>query len=443
MKITARRILILLTALIACFLAFHFVLKKPAPLGHQPTGQPAQPSAQRSASTNTSNAVPTPGTGSAYVQSAIVPTNVTKAEMDAAVLLLYQQWKEKYVKQNPYDPSQYYVWYSDGNWYTQHEVAVSESHGHGMLLTALMAGKDAQAQPCFDGLYRYYKAHPSMYTPGLMAWQQADNGKALVDINGADSATDGDMDIAYALLLADKQWGSAGPIDYHSEALRAIGAIQQGDVNQSEWTLKLGDWAHDQDVSTRPSDFMFGHLKAFAKATGDERWNKVVDTTYALMQTVSEQYSPDTGLMPDFLCKQRGKYSPAGPHFLESAYDGSYYYNACRVPWRVTTDYLMTGDSRALPQLTKLNAWIQQKARMDPSNIRAGYQLDGTAIGDGTALCFTAPLMVSAMISPENQQWLNKLWDYNMAPPTSETLYYDNALRLLSAVVVSGNWIAP
>ena len=363
--------------------------------------------------------------------------------MDAVVLRLYQEWKTKYLKVNPYDSTQYYVWYSDGDWYKEHEVSVSESHGHGMILTALMAGKDAQAQQCFDGLYRFYKAHPSMYTSGLMAWQQADNGKALVNINGPDSATDGDMDIAYALLLADKQWGSAGQIDYHSEALRAISAIMQGDVNPSEWTLKLGDWANDQDVSTRPSDFMFDHLKAFAKATGDSRWNKVADTTYALMQSVFERYSPATGLIPDFLCKTNGEYSPALPHFLESANDGSYYYNACRVPWRVTTDYLLTGDKRALPELTKLNAWIRQKTGMDPSNISAGYKLDGTIINSGAALCFTAPLMVSAMISPENQEWLNGLWEYNMSFSTSEELYYGNTLRLLSAVVVSGNWIEP
>ena len=30
---------------------------------------------------------------------------------------------------------------------------------------------------------------------------------------GTDSAFDGDCDIAYALLLADAQWGSAGAID--------------------------------------------------------------------------------------------------------------------------------------------------------------------------------------------------------------------------------------
>ena len=441
MKPTALRILVLLAALTLGAAAFAALPPLPAPAPAATGGPSAQPTA------------PTPGAatpaatasalGSPYVPGVIYPSTVSPAEMDAAVLRLYRQWKAKYIKANPYESTQNYVWYSDGDWFTENEATVSEAHGYGMLLCALMAAYDEQAQPSFDGLYRYYKAHPSSYHSALMAWQQADNGKALVDSNGADSATDGDMDIAYALLLADRQWGSAGAIDYRGEALRVIQAIWQGDVNQSEWTLKLGDWASDRDVSTRPSDFMFGHLKAFARATGDDRWHKVADTSYALLASVYRQYSPDTGLIPDFLIKKDGEYRPAGPNFLESEYDGSYNYNACRVPWRVSTDYLRSGDDRALAQLTRLNAWMRQSTGLDPANIRAGYRLDGTAIGQGAPLCFTAPLMVSAMIGPENQQWLDRLWAYNMGFDTEQTLYYDNTLRLLCAVVVSGNWLEP
>lgn len=69
-------------------------------------------------------------------------------------------------------------------------------------------------------MYRYFRAHPSEINPDLMAWQQADTGTEIIDINGVDSATDGDMDIAYALLLADSQWGSSGEINYLSQAKR-------------------------------------------------------------------------------------------------------------------------------------------------------------------------------------------------------------------------------
>jgi len=37
-----------------------------------------------------------------------------------------------------------------------------------------------------------------------------------------DSAADGDLDIAYALLLADRQWGSCGTVNYLLEAQRVL-----------------------------------------------------------------------------------------------------------------------------------------------------------------------------------------------------------------------------
>ncbi|MGG4397493.1 glycosyl hydrolase family 8 [Paenibacillus thiaminolyticus] len=82
-----------------------------------------------------------------------------------------------------------------------------------------------------------------------MAWQQIDNGSAIVNNTeaGSDAATDGDMDMAYALLLADKQWGSSSGINYRAEAVNLINAIMQSEVNKQAWHLKHGDWVSDSD----------------------------------------------------------------------------------------------------------------------------------------------------------------------------------------------------
>lgn len=379
----------------------------------------------------------------AYTSGTIKPSHVTQDQMDKTVSKLYDEWKSKYLKLNPYNSDQYYVWYSDGDWFTDNEITVSEAHGYGMMILALMAGHDPEAKVCFDGMYRYFRAHPSKMNEDLMAWQQADKNRKIVDINGVDSATDGDMDIAYALLLADKQWGSNGDINYLAEAKKVINAIMESDVNKSEWILKLGDWASDDSPSTRPSDFMLQHLKAFEKATGDSNWNKVIDNTYGIIQSIFKEYSPNTGLLPDFVIKKDGKFMPTPPEFLESDNDGFYYYNSCRTPWRIATDYLMTGDTRAKTQLDKLNEWIRTKTGNEPENITAGYKLDGTSIEDYEDLSFSAPFMVSAMINKDNQQWLNDLWDYNMKVSTEDDLYFGNCIRLLSTIVVTGNWWSP
>jgi len=378
-----------------------------------------------------------------YTSGTIKPNHVSQKQMDATVAKLYDEWKAKYLKLNPYNSDQYYVWYSDGDWFEENEITVSEAHGYGMMLLALMAGHDPEAKVCFDGMYRYFRAHPSEKNEDLMAWQQADQNGKIIDINGADSATDGDMDIAYALLLADTQWGSNGDIKYLAEAKKVIDAIMESDVNKNEWILKLGDWSSDSDPATRPSDFMLQHLKSFAKASGDNRWNNVIDKTYGIIGGIFSANSPNTGLLPDFVVKKDGKYIPAPPKFLESDTDGDYSYNSCRTPWRIATDYLVTGDTKAEEPLNKLNGWFRTKTDNKPENIKAGYKLDGTEIADYEDIAFSSPLMVSAMINPDNQQWLNDLWDYNMDVSTEDDLYFGNCIRLLSSIIVSGNWWTP
>ncbi|GGG59154.1 glycosyl hydrolase family 8 [Paenibacillus radicis (ex Gao et al. 2016)] len=398
-----------------------------------------------------------------YAAGSIKPSHVTQKQMDAEVGLLYDQFKKKYIKANPYDASQYYVWYNDGGW-NDDAITVSEAHGYGMMITAIMAGHDRDAKKLFDGMYRYFRAHPSSLHADLMAWQQADRDGAIIDVNGTDSAIDGDMDIAYSLLLADKQWGSKGTINYRAEAVKVINAIMEGEVHPEHFHLLLGDWVlgSDSDPSfkpaTRPSDFMLQHLKEFHKATGDDRWLKVISTTYGIINELHKNYSLETGLLPDFVYRDSadGKYKPVSEfewktesgHFLESEFDGAYNYNSCRTPWRITSDYLLTGDKSAYNQLAALNAFVQSK-HDEPSAIWSGYSLDGkTKLSewDGN-LEFTAPLMVGAMIDKSSQQWLNDLWDYHTEEANSTALeyryYYGNSIRLLSMIVASGNWWSP
>lgn len=364
-----------------------------------------------------------------YTSGSIKPNHVTQTAMDEAVKSKWNSWKASFLK--PAGTGQYYVKYNSAG------ETVSEAHGYGMILTVMMAGADANAQTYFDGLYRYYKAHPSNQNPYLMAWKQ---NSSFQNIEGANSATDGDMDIAYALLLADRQWGSSGSINYLQAAKNIIGAIMSHDVNQSQWTLRLGDWATSGsfNTATRPSDFMLNHLKAFRKATGDARWDQVIDKTYSIINSVHGSYSPNTGLLPDFVVLQGGSYQPAAAGFLEGANDGNYYYNSARTPWRIATDYLMTGDTRALGQLEKMNAFIKSNTSQKPVNIKAGYTLGGSPLVSYNSGAFYAPFGVSAMVSPSHQSWLNAVWTYT-ANASAEG-YYEESIKLFSMLVMSGNW---
>lgn len=86
-----------------------------------------------------------------------------------------------------------------------------------MVITVLMAGYDTNSRTIYDGLFKTARAFKSSNNPNLMGWVVADSTGAQGHFG---SATDGDLDIAYSLILADRQWGSTGTINYLAEAKR-------------------------------------------------------------------------------------------------------------------------------------------------------------------------------------------------------------------------------
>jgi hypothetical protein len=190
---------------------------------------------------------------------------------------------------------------------------------------------------------------------------------------------------------------------------------------------------------------MPGHLRAFASASGSPLWTDVLDHTYGVFDDIQTTHSPATGLLPDFILDPLGTPVPAGPQFLEGANDGAYDYNACRDPWRVATDFLVSGEARAKTTVQRITNWIRGATGNDPNDIKSGYQLNGTvsAGADYRSMAFVAPLGVGAMTDTANQAWLNDVWDLVVATPLDAEGYYENSLKLLSMIVMSGNWWAP
>ncbi|HEY8927662.1 MAG TPA: glycosyl hydrolase family 8 [Mucilaginibacter sp.] len=372
-----------------------------------------------------------------YFPGTIKPNHITQTQLDDKVKTFYTQWKARFIKHVP-DHDEAFVWFENKD----KKQCVSEGQGYGMIIVALMAGYDHDAQSIFDDMLRYVQAHPSGKSKYLMAWAQYANNKSTDNT----SASDGDIDIAYSLLLADKQWGSKGRINYLQEAKARINAIMQHEINSKTWTVLLSDGVESESkdyFTTRSSDFMPSHFKAFQKVTRDERWRKVVDAGYKLFAEMEVKYSPDAGLIPDFIVNLNKKPKPAPPNFLESPYDGLYNYNACRDPWRIATDYLITGDKRSRQIADKINRWIRSTTNNDTYNLSAGYTLAGNDIKHRyfEALSFVAPFAVSAMVDANNQKWLNRVWDYLVAFKLKDYDYYDNSIKMLDMLLVSGNYL--
>lgn len=378
-----------------------------------------------------------------YAAGTIRPSHVAAAVQDAAVRDFYDTWKARFLEQTC----------GSGRWVVRtatdaNNLTVAEGHGYGMMLAALMAGHDPDAQAIFDGMFAYFRDHPTAFHQHLMGSYQ--NFACATPPGDLDSAADGDLDIAYALLLADRQWGSCGTVNYLLEAQRVLVDVADGDLDATKTYVLLGDWVGPSESAkyydaTRSSDFMPGHTRSFAAASGNASWNAVRDRTYAIVDHLQSTASPATGLLPDFVASPLGDPHPVAGGFLEGSNDGRYYYNACRDPWRLATDFVVSGDTRARDAVQRITTWMRGVTGGDPNAIASGYKLDGTVIGgaDYLSMAFVAPLGVGAMVDAGNQAWLNDIWDLVVATPITTDGYYENTLKLLAMVVMSGNFWAP
>ena len=324
-----------------------------------------------------------------------------------------------------------------------------------------MAGpNNPAAKEQFDGMYDYYDSHrakgwkpPQADNEYLMGWKIDDSESGT---GSYDSATDGDMDIAYALLLADKQWGSNGKINYHQAAVDMINkGIRVFDYHGDSRRLMLGNWDSHPNT-TRTSDWMPGHLRAYYDATGDAEWLSAIATIYTMVDELNT-YNGGTGIMPDFVTGDTAVPDFDAENGIGDEYSdtfGDYYYNAARTPLRLAMDFIHNGNTNSKAVADQLIAWAKTEIGVVP-NFNAfcsGYTVKGEAqigdgksygcpVGDKGSTAFVAPVVVAASVSEAHQAFVNDGWNY--IKENQSGYYYQDTINLLSMLALTGNWWAP
>ena len=370
----------------------------------------------------------------------IRPTQ-SSATMDSLLKKHYDAWKaHAVVSAGSIVAGGYAVKFSNTTYLT-----VSEGMGYGMLLAVLFAGHDPQARALFDGLLAVVRARPAYaVTPHdpngkyLMDWRLHANGTSAGE---GWNAMDGDEDIAMALLMADRQWGSAGTWNYLQEARNTIAALKSWNMKPDGTTKGL----KTPDVS-RTSDYMIGHFRAFKLATGDAFWDTAITRAYDLANRMQTVYSPGVGLLPDFIVATNTATPYPSPGFMGdfNEHENKYWWNACRNPWRYASDYLLSGDTRWKTVTARMVDFFRAevaRAGGDVTAIGTGYTLAGLQVTGGDSPAYHGPICAGACIDASYQSFLDSLWNWNAA--NLITGYYDGEIQLLSLVVASGNWWTP
>jgi endoglucanase len=334
----------------------------------------------------------------------------SKAALDS-----YNKWKDLYL----IECNDGYRVICEG----QDETRV-EAIGFGMILTAYFAEKDE-----FDGLYNFYKSKRTANANNMMAWNVSCNG-----INDPGSATDGDIDVAFALVAASNQWDG----NYLDEAKKVINVIKNSVVVTCDSLLALAP-GYSKASPDGPvwggcdlTDIQYytpAFFRIFAEVTKDTAWNKLADDTYIILNAAAND---ETGLVPDW---QSVRGIPGG-NSRRVAY---YRYDACRVPWRISLDYLWNGNKKAKAWCTKISGWAYE---VGPANIKDGYYLDGTENSDGNHnSAFVGGFAVAAMCN--SQIVADGFGKEMISPQLNDDHWFVMSTRSVYLLPITGNFWQP
>jgi endo-1,4-beta-D-glucanase Y len=289
-------------------------------------------------------------------------------------------------------------------------------------------------QPLFDDLWRYEQQFLDMN--GLMNWDIDQNG----NVSGMNAATDADEDMAWALLMADRQWGGSGALadTYLHVAQKQIAAVWNHEVWQSK-LARLGDtWGDWNGLNI--SYFAPAYYRAFA-AVDTNDWAALIQTTYdtiALNLSAANQ-NQTNGLVPGFSTNQGAPMKDPSDPTMTKIEPFTYQYDACRTPFRIALDWCVNGEPRAKAYLAKTSSFF---SNIGASSIVDGYQLSGMPTGTGQASPFIGPAGVGAMSDATYQPFLQAAYtEIATNNLVQGGIYYAESWTALSLLMMCGNFL--
>jgi endoglucanase len=303
---------------------------------------------------------------------------------------------------------------------------ISEAQAYA-LLRAVWSNDPA----VFNRVYAWtYKNLSRVRTHGdnLLAWRWGrlpDGSKGVLDAN---SATDGDLDYALALVLAQRLgWRApAGLPDYRDEARRVQADIMAKEVVAlpgGEVLLTPGNWHEPQPpYLLNPSYFSPAAYRLFSstpesagqqgdtgpvgavrapplhakdKVTTDStRWSRLHQSTYKLLGQLSRGLAgqPGVGLFPDWC-----RVDAAGGLTPAPRKDTRFGWEAVRLPYRVALDGLWFKEPRAAQLLQdRFLPWFKSQWQAH-GKLLAVYNFDGSPAVDYESPVLYAGVLAGAL----------------------------------------------
>lgn len=317
------------------------------------------------------------------------------------------------------------------------DSTVSEGIAYGMIIAVMF-----DDQPLFDALWQY--ALCFLNENGLMSWYVAPDGERVLGTGGA---TDSDEDMAWALVMAHRQWGGQGALSesYLSHARRQIDRLWETEVDHGHFSGMLlpGDEWRGQNVFN-PSYFAPHQYRLFGEISGNvDGFRTVIDRGYEIVENSLNEASGNraNGLVPAW-CNAAGVPVEAFPGAMTN-----YQTDSARLPFRLGQDFAYHGDARARAYLAKVSAFF---AGIGADAIGDGYDLRGEPAPDprtpqpnaGSAV-FVGCAAVGAQHDPRYQRFVDEAYArVRTGKLLARSRYYNQCWTVLSLLMLTGNLCA-
>lgn len=260
----------------------------------------------------------------------------------------------------------------------QDNATTSEGQSYTMMRAAWMDDRTT-----FDAVWKWTKDNMQR-DDKLMSWSfgKMPDGSYGIQSNrgGQNTATDADVDIAYALIMASNRWKDD---TYLYDAKAIIQSVWEKEVVMiNDKPVLVANDIERLDTSSvvvNPSYFAPYAYRVFAAVDPENNWNALIDNSYTLLFASADatlDKKSSAGLTPNWVRVNR----TTGAVTPDTRLDTNYGYDAFRTPWRLALDYKYNKDVRAQQVLKKYTALDDDW--QDNKKLASVYSHDGDVVTD-------------------------------------------------------------
>lgn len=229
----------------------------------------------------------------------------------------------------------------------KNNISTSEGQSYIMLRSLTIGDRET-----FNLAYTWAKNNLQRQDK-LFSWLWGENANGEYKILDENAATDADIDIAFALIIAYEKWGM---YEYLQEAIPIINSIWDKETKKVGEYLVLtpgpAQTLDENKIEVNPSYFSPYAFRFFQKYDDLHDWNCLIDSSYYYLDKVTNKTK--THLPPNWFLIKNGQI------VLENSERSDFSYDAVRIFVRIYLDYLRTGEKRALPILEKSKFFIDK-----------------------------------------------------------------------------------